>query len=295
MKTRLTVLAASVLFISSLLPSAAQIPNAGFEQWTLGQPDGWFTDNIAGFATPITQSTTKHSGSFALRGEVVLFAASTYPPLLIAGLDGMGFPVSKQHAALKGYYQYSPVSGDELTVGVLMYRQKSAIGAGSITITAASATFTQFTVDILYQEGQVPDSCVIVVAISGVGSADPHVGSAMILDDLEFSDTGTSVQEYARSQNAGRYALGQNYPNPFNPVCTIDYTVPEPSDVTVAVYDIMGREAAVLFRGTNAPGVYDVQFQPGQLPSGVYFYRMTAKSLVTGKTFSEMKKATYVK
>ena len=48
--------------------SEAQIPNAGFEQWTAGEPDGWKTSNAQGVAVPVTQSLMGHSGLFALRG-----------------------------------------------------------------------------------------------------------------------------------------------------------------------------------------------------------------------------------
>jgi hypothetical protein len=75
----------------------------------------------------------------------------------------------------------------------------------------------------------------------------------------------------------------------------IGYALPEISEVTVFVYDMMGREVARLFQGQDAPGVHKVFFKPERHSSGVYFYRMTAKSLRTGKTFSEVKKAMYVK
>ena len=91
------------------------------------------------------------------------------------------------------------------------------------------------------------------------------------------------------------YSLHQNYPNPFNPVSTIEYTLPEISEVTITVYDIMGREIVTLLRGVNIPGLHKVHFQPEQFPSGLYFYRMAAKSLKSGKTFNQVKKAMYIK
>jgi hypothetical protein len=111
------------------------------------------------------------------------------------------------------------------------------------------------------------------------------------------------LQHYLFSSNVKRpegelpesYALFQSYPNPFNPVCTIGYALPEISEVTITVYDMMGREAATLFRGMKNSGYHKVLFQPDRLPSGLYFYRISAKSLRTGKIFSEVKKAMYVK
>jgi hypothetical protein len=81
----------------------------------------------------------------------------------------------------------------------------------------------------------------------------------------------------------GEFALMQNYPNPFNPSTAIKYTVgvvsgqsPAASRVRLAVYDLLGREVAVLVDGSMASGSYDVQFDGSGLSSGTYIYRLTA-------------------
>jgi hypothetical protein len=85
------------------------------------------------------------------------------------------------------------------------------------------------------------------------------------------------------------YALSQNYPNPFNPTTTIEYQLPAAGTVKLVVYDILGKESAVLVNETQEPGMYKVQFDPSRLSSGVYFYRLTAG------TYSAMKKMLFVK
>lgn len=72
------------------------------------------------------------------------------------------------------------------------------------------------------------------------------------------------------------YALLQNYPNPFNPATTIRYQLPGRSYVTLRVYDILGREVATLVEATEAPGYRSVSFNAAGLPSGIYFYRLSA-------------------
>ena len=74
------------------------------------------------------------------------------------------------------------------------------------------------------------------------------------------------------------FALFQNYPNPFNPGSDIRYQLSEFSNVRLAVYDLLGHEVAVLVNENKAPGTYQVRFDAAGLPSGVYFYRMTAGS-----------------
>ncbi|HTY21686.1 MAG TPA: T9SS type A sorting domain-containing protein, partial [Desulfomonilaceae bacterium] len=71
-----------------------------------------------------------------------------------------------------------------------------------------------------------------------------------------------------------------NYPNPFNPRTDVRYLVPGVSDVKIAVYDVLGREVAVLVNERKQPGSYKAVFDASGLASGVYLYRMTAGSFV---------------
>jgi hypothetical protein len=81
------------------------------------------------------------------------------------------------------------------------------------------------------------------------------------------------------------FALMQNYPNPFNPQTTITYSLPGSSNVTLKVYDIVGREIETLMHNERkTAGTYIVSFDAANLPSGVYFYRLqTEKFLETKK------------
>ena len=72
------------------------------------------------------------------------------------------------------------------------------------------------------------------------------------------------------------YLLSQNYPNPFNPRTGVRFQVSGASEVKFAVYDLLGRELAVLVNERKAPGSYEVSFDGSNLASGVYIYRMTA-------------------
>ncbi|MDW8466925.1 MAG: alpha-amylase family glycosyl hydrolase [Chloroherpetonaceae bacterium] len=77
------------------------------------------------------------------------------------------------------------------------------------------------------------------------------------------------------------FALEQNYPNPFNPTTTIRYQLPVASDVSLKVYDVLGREIATLVRARQAAGAYQVQWSADAgLSSGVYFYRLQAGNFV---------------
>jgi photosystem II stability/assembly factor-like uncharacterized protein len=87
------------------------------------------------------------------------------------------------------------------------------------------------------------------------------------------------------------YSLEQNYPNPFNPVTTIKYSVPKNNiNVKLAVYDLLGKEVALIVNETKQAGNYEVTFDGNNLSSGMYFYKMQA-----GMEFTAVKKMILVK
>lgn len=77
------------------------------------------------------------------------------------------------------------------------------------------------------------------------------------------------------------YSLSQNYPNPFNPTTTISFSIPNiassfNSNVTLKIYDLLGREVNTLVNEVKQPGSYQVQFDASELSSGIYFYALSA-------------------
>lgn len=94
------------------------------------------------------------------------------------------------------------------------------------------------------------------------------------------------------------YDLKQNFPNPFNPSTTIRFLVPEDAIVTLKVYNVSGKEVANLVNNsTYLPGFYDVNFNTSvfNLPSGPYFYKMTASPVSGGNAFTQVKKMILIK
>ncbi|TAK50752.1 MAG: T9SS type A sorting domain-containing protein, partial [Bacteroidetes bacterium] len=98
----------------------------------------------------------------------------------------------------------------------------------------------------------------------------------------------------------GSYVLYQNYPNPFNPVTTIEFALPHQSEVTLTLFDVLGREVATLVdKEILEEGIQYVDFYADGLPSGVYFYKIVAKQVSeegeTGELFIDTKKMMYVR
>jgi hypothetical protein len=85
------------------------------------------------------------------------------------------------------------------------------------------------------------------------------------------------------------FALEQNFPNPFNPVTIVNYQLPSDNYVSLKIYSVLGQEVMTLVNGMQEAGYRSVSFDGSNLPSGVYFYRLTAGS------FSAMKKMLLLK
>jgi hypothetical protein len=79
------------------------------------------------------------------------------------------------------------------------------------------------------------------------------------------------------------FYLGQNYPNPFNPSTNIKYSVPADGNVTLKVYDILGKEVSTLVDEFKQAGTFDVTFDASSLSSGVYYYRLNSAEMTTTK------------
>ena len=79
------------------------------------------------------------------------------------------------------------------------------------------------------------------------------------------------------------FALQQNYPNPFNPSTSIKFDIPVLSNAKLAIYDITGRELAVLVNQELQPGSYEYKWNASQFASGIYFYRIKAGSFIHTK------------
>jgi len=110
-----------------------------------------------------------------------------------------------------------------------------------------------------------------------------------------FAIFTTDVEEIESDQLPMSYSLAQNYPNPFNARTEIRFTVPDHVPVTITVYDVLGREVVVLAKREElSPGLKSVawdglDFRGSPVPSGIYFYRITAGNFTEAKKMVLMK------
>lgn len=102
--------------------------------------------------------------------------------------------------------------------------------------------------------------------------------------DTDGKYTYSKVIEIKGTGSVSDFNLAQNYPNPFNPCTNINFSLNESGKAKLVVYDILGKERAVLFNGNVEAGKnYNVSFNGSNLESGVYFYKLTSGSVTSVK------------
>lgn len=252
----------------------AQIPNPGFENWTSGDPDGWVTSNVfpAGLIN-VTQTTDNHSGSSALRGEVVDFFSTPMAPVIQSGPGGTGFPVSEQFYSFELYYKFTSVGGDKFSVNVALEKEGNPIAQGAVALPATVSSYTRLTVPLNYTTTDVPDLAIIQISITGpVTGVDVHLGSVMFVDDLLLSlSTGTentSVPDLT----------GKCYPNPSADFLNIPLSENVQGEVTLIVLNTYGAEVKNIPGYPQQSGKNIFQFSVVDLSPGLYFYSIIGQN-----------------
>ena len=100
---------------------------------------------------------------------------------------------------------------------------------------------------------------------------------------VKYGQSPLSAVGFAEQEQSPRaFGLEQNYPNPFNPSTVISFRLSGLSRVTLTVFDVLGREVEVLVDGTLQEGSYKTTWNASKFPSGVYFYRLRARSTTGG-------------
>ena len=155
--------------------------------------------------------------------------------------------------------------------------------------------------DFVEDDAYGPFACDAADDLDGDGQGEIVVG---YLESFAFEPqvwmkiaefTGeTFVQDEWRIVTPEDYKLSQNYPNPFNPTTEISYTIPLAKNVSITIYDMLGREVKTLVNEKQTAGTYKVMWNGldnsgNKVSSGTYFYRMKAGHIVKTKSMTLVK------
>ena len=170
-------------------------------------------------------------------------------------------------------FAYSP---NELTVSV----GDTVTWEGSFSAHPLSSTSVPDGASTLHNG--TGDTFSYVVTVSGTYDyqCDVHFSLGMI---GSFTAIVSGFQDNASTVVPEVFRLEQNFPNPFNPVTTIGYDIPRASEVVLNVYNVLGENIATLVSARQPAGHYEVKWNAGNSPSGIYYYKITAGNFTNVK------------
>jgi hypothetical protein len=264
-----------ILFIARMQQVSAtnEVPNPGFENWTTGNPDGWFVTNIPGFGIPITQFSPGHSGSYAAKGQPVIVVATgdTLPPSMLSGTPGSGFPISQSYTTLEFYYQCNLTGGDLFSVDVYIYNSSNTvIAASNEDISINASGWTLKSIPINYFGSGTAASAVIQFTIlpnPSTGAGYPNPSSTFIVDDVALSGI-VGVQE-----NTIDIIRADVFPDPAISDAAINISNSVAGNAELFLYDLKGsvvKQLSTYMTATN----YRWKFPVADLPQGIYSVRI---------------------
>jgi len=283
-----------------------RLPNLSNFKWNLEGIQGAAGYSISTSGSGVIRIyTNQYRGSASLRSVSTIDFTNTVTEMMVAPYSGntlclttlgiVGDPAFLSNTTYAKVFQgYTDayarhrlyVNGNLASSGT-KYPNSTALRYSSLTITTSSV-FGNYDGEIL-QSLQMPTytNCYLYagwfyddygstnggvvmdwVRVRKYSTIDPAVTVAS-------SSISTDVSELV-SPLPSQYFLFQNYPNPFNPTTTIEYYVPIASFVKLSVFDILGREIAILANGNIQAGKHRVTFDASSFAAGVYFYRLQA-------------------
>lgn len=263
-----------------------QIPNADFESWTGGNPDSWDSsnENILGtdFVCVTRDMNSPMSGTSSVKiasvaHNIFLVGTVTMPGLLTLGtltLDYItqsgtvtgGVPISGQPKFLKGYFKYTPATGDSCIMGIGLSKwngtNSDTLASGYLTIGNHVTDWQQFSVPIDYYTWDTPDTMNIMFFSSNLLHGTPTAGSTIWVDSLwleysqvSVSDVGLNKELFVYQNNDGQSLIVKT---PLN------------NPIGINIFSINGTNVSAETSIGNRQSIVNIS----GLPRGVYIIRV---------------------
>ncbi len=289
-KTILSILAFTCFAISAM----AQIPNAGFENWTTmsgySNPDGWGTMNNTTASNSVytaSMGTPGNPGSSYLKLISRIVGANVVNGMAVSGkLDSVtmqpisGFAFNMRPKSLTGSWQYMN-SGSAGSVNAILSRwdngqnKRVTVATANKPLSGMAMSWANFSIDFTYVDGNNPDTCIITLKASGLA---PASADYLYVDNLAFTGTVAGVED-----NTDVISNMNLYPNPSSNFLTINFTLAKSQNVTLSIIDIFGK----IVKDDNLGiinGNAERLINTNNLAKGTYFVSITTE------TASEIKK-----
>jgi hypothetical protein len=269
-----------IIFITTIFKSIAQIPNSGFENWTTvgsyQNPDGWSTMNNTTSASGIftaTKGTPGDQGTAYLVLTSKKIASVVINGIAVSGvLDSItqlprsGFAFDQRPQSLTGNWQHMIYGTSQGSVSAILTRWNNAnakrdtIAKAYQTLSGMAMGWANFTINFTYQNGNFPDTCIIVLKASG---AIPSDYDYLWVDNLAFSGSVAGITENTIQGNVIKI-----FPNPALDYITLNINTGNNEERVLNIYNSLGvlvkfeilkQDQKQIFVGDLNNGVYIIE------------------------------------
>lgn len=137
-------------------------------------------------------------------------------------------------------------------------------------------SFMEFSEDFVYTAACDNNGSVYITGISFDSASDYDITTIKYSEPIGINNISSEVPD--------DFMLYQNYPNPFNPLTKFRFQIPakgksQKAKIEISIYDLLGKKIAEVTNKEYSPGIYEAEFDGSNLPSGVYFCRLTAEEI----------------
>jgi len=289
------ILCDSAAFLLMANSSFAQIPNAGFENWTsmgsYSNPDNW--DQLNAMTAPMsaytcTKGTPGNPGASYLK--LVSKAVSmmgVMPGVAVSGVisnstyqAASGFAFTQRPQSLTGAWQYMPAGSDAGFVAVYLTHWNTAMGMRDTvamamqSLTGMVMSWTNFTVTLMYMSGANPDSAMITLSSSG---STPVANSSLYVDNLAFAGSVAGIKE--NNLNTMVVSL---FPNPASDKLVVSLSNSKATKGQIEIYDVIGKKVKLL---NDVDFTTNTTIDISDLNKGGYFLKLSSSEGMINQKF----------
>ena len=172
------------------------------------------------------------------------------------------FPFTEEYQDSTSFFRYFP---------------SVVLDTFSVNVKSINEYYNNYNVSFQRSVGLTKVSFYIYPPLVGYEASTNHTLQSAVITSVNNQDLESLPKDFE---------LLQNYPNPFNPSTTIEYEIPNSSNVKIEIFDVLGRKIETLMNNEQTRGNYKIYFDGSNLSSGIYFYKITAgKFIQTKKMF----------
>lgn len=294
---KLLLIIFALTFAAAISKAQGPIPNGGFEDWTsmgtYNNPNSWSTLNDM---TASASTFTAVKGTPGNPGTAYLKLTSkdvngmgVMPGIAVSGtldqstmLPLSGFAYTDRPQNLTGKWQHMIMGSSQGFIDVQLTRwdgqmeMRMPVASAHLDLTGMAMSWANFTIPLTYVDGGYPDTCIIVLAASGM---NPTNNDYLYVDGLAFSGTVTGISNVTDSK------IISIFPNPANTTLSIDLSSFSNSKVSVQICDVQGRIVKMEIQvDASAKSNIDI----AELPKGNYVLHVSSgKKTFTGQFTKE--------